>query len=324
MGPAAPGKLNRLSTSRSLRTPEIRRFLEEVGGLVAVGVLRGTRPGCLCSPSMPRAVVNGTELFHEVDGVGASCLVLHGGLGVDHTLYRRTLGQLATPMQLVYVDHRCNGRSGRPPLATLTMEQLADDAVGLADHLGLDRFRLLGHSYGGFVAQELAIRHPARVAALVLVATTPGQLGTDESPDDTEQGPPPPSEVIELMSAAAPATDDDLATTMARMLPYYLHQRDVDEVRSLMADTVWSVDAMKRGFEVLSTWSGVDRLENVSCPMLVIAGRHDVLTSFPQAHRIGRHVPGATVEVLEHSGHFPWLDEPDVFFPLVLDWLARV
>lgn len=271
---------------------------------------------------MPSALVNGTELFHEVDGDGAPCLVLHGGLGVDHTMYRRTLGPLAPPMQLVYLDHRCNGRSGRPPLITLTMEQLADDAVGLADHLGLDRFHVLGHSYGGFVAQELAIRHPDRVAALLLVATTPGQLGNDESPDDTEQGPPPPSEVIELMSAEL-ATDDDLATSMHRMLAYYLHQRDVDEVRSLVADTVWSADAMMRGFEVLPTWSSVDRLENITCPTLVIAGRHDVFTSFPQAHRIGRRVRGATVEVLEHSGHFPWLDEPDVFFPLVLDWLAR-
>jgi proline iminopeptidase len=123
---------------------------------------------------------------------------------------------------------------------------------------------------------------------------------------------------------AEPAPDDDLATSMGRMLPYYLHQRDVDEVRSFMADTVWSEDAMTRGFEVLATWSSVDRLETISCPTLVIAGRHDVFTSFPQAHRIGRRVRGATVEVLEHSAHFPWLDEPDVFFPLVLDWLARV
>ncbi len=285
--------------------------------------MRSTLPACLRSPVMPNALVNGTELFHEVDGEGAPCLVLHGGLGVDHTMYRRTLSPLAPPMQLVYLDHRCNGRSGRPSLTTLTMEQLTDDAVGLADHLGLDRFHVLGHSYGGFVAQELAIRHPDRVAALLLVATTPGQLGTDESPDDTEQGPPPPSEVIELMSAEL-ATDDDLATTMDRMLPYYLHQRHIDEVRPLMADTVWSADAMMRGFEVLATWSSVDRLENISCPTLVIAGRHDVFTSFPQAHRIGRRIRGATVEVLEHSGHFPWLDEPDVFFPVVLDWLARI
>lgn len=271
---------------------------------------------------MPRTLVNGTELFYEVDGDGAPCVILHGGLGADHTLYRRTLDRLSPPIQLIYLDHRGNGRSGRPPLETLTMEQLADDVCGLTDHLGLDRFNVLGHSYGGFVAQEVAIRSPDRVAALLLISTTPGQLGSHESPARIEQGPPPPPEVVELMSTE-PATDEDLAVAMDRMLPYYLYQRDVEEVRSLVADTVWSASAMIRGFEVLSTWSSVDRLENISCPTLVVAGRHDVFTSFPQAHRIGRRVRGATVEVLRHSGHFPWLDEPDVFFAVLLDWLSR-
>jgi proline iminopeptidase len=272
--------------------------------------------------SMPRVVVNGTELFFEVDGEGAPCVVLHGGLGVDHTLYRRTLRPLSPPMRLIYFDHRCNGRSGRPPLDTLTMEQLADDTCGLADHLGLDRFHVLGHSYGGFVAQELATKYPDRVAGLLLVSTTAGQLGNDESAHVTEQGPAPPPEVVELMSAE-PATDDDLAVSMDQMLPHHLHRRDIEEVRSLLADTVWSANAMKRGFEVLSTWSSVDRLDDISCPTLVIVGRHDIITSFPQAHRIARRVRDANVEVLDQSGHFPWLDEPDMFFPLVHGWLAR-
>ena len=140
---------------------------------------------------MPKVPVNGTDLFFEVDGDGPPCVVLHGGLGLDHTLYRRTLGPLAALMRLVFFDHRCNGRSGRPPLPTLTMERLADDVIGLADHLSIDRLYVFGHSYGGFIAQELAIRHPDRVGALVLVDTTPGQLGTGESADETEQGPPP-------------------------------------------------------------------------------------------------------------------------------------
>ena len=265
--------------------------------------------------------MNGTTLFHEVDGDGTPCLVLHGGLGVDHTLYRRTLGVLSPPLQLVYLDHRGNGRSGRPPLDTLTIPQLADDAVALADHLGLDRVVVLGHSYGGFVAQELAIRHPDRVRALLLVCTTPGQLGAEEAEDETEPGPPPPPELAELMGSLPP-TDEGLAAGLADMLRFYLHRRDVDEVRALTAGTVHSAAALVRGFEVLASWSAVDRLATIACPTLVVAGRHDVFTSFPQAHRIARRIPGARVEVLEHSGHYPWLDEPDAFSAVVHDWLA--
>jgi proline iminopeptidase len=265
--------------------------------------------------------VNGTDLHYEVDGEGRPCLVLHGGLGVDHTLYRRTLGPLSPPLQLIYLDHRCNGRSGRPPIETLTMEQLADDAVGLADHLGIDRFLVLGHSYGGFIAQELALRHVDRVEGLLLLDTTPGQLGTGESSDETEQGPPMPAEVVEILSTL-PATDAEFENSWPQILPWYLHRRDATEVHALLDGTVFHVAAMARGFEVLASWSSVDRLSSITCPTLLVAGRHDLFTSFPQAHRIARRLPDADVVVFEHSGHFPWLDEPNEFFPAVRDWLS--
>jgi proline iminopeptidase len=270
---------------------------------------------------VPTAAVNGTEIHYEVDGDGHPCLVLHGGLGHDHTLYRKTLGPLSPPLQLVYLDHRGNGRSGRPPLDTLTMAQLADDAVALADHLGIDRFLVLGHSYGGFIAQELAIRHPDRVDGVVLVTTTAGQLGTGESEDDTEPGPPMPPDFAAAM-ATPPTSDEEYAAGTARLLRHYLHQAEVDEVLALEHDTVWSAAAMMRGFQVLSTWSAIDRLPQVRCPVLLVAGRHDVVTSFPQASRIARHLPDAEVVVLEHSAHYPWLDEPDAFFAAVHGWLA--
>ena len=269
---------------------------------------------------VPTVEVNGTTLFYEVDGEGAPCLVLHGGLGLDHTVYRRTLGPLSPPLHLVYFDHRGNGRSGRPPLETLTMEQLADDAASLANHLGHDQMIVLGHSYGGFIAQELAIRHPDRVRGLLLVDTTPGQLGHDESKDTIEQGPPPPAELRQLMASMVP-TDEGLAAGMQTLLPHYLHRRDVDEVRALMEGTIFDAAAMLRGFEVLAGWSSVDRLGDVRCPTLLVTGRHDAFSSFPQAHRIGRRIPGARVEIFEDSGHFPWLDQPGAFFTLVREWL---
>jgi proline iminopeptidase len=79
---------------------------------------------------------------------------------------------------------------------------------------------------------------------------------------------------------------------------------------------------MSRGFEVLASWSSIDRLPSITCPVLLTAGRHDVFTSFPQSHRIARHLPNAEVLLFEQSGHFPWLDEPDAFFPAVKGWLA--
>ncbi|HEU4840862.1 MAG TPA: alpha/beta fold hydrolase [Ilumatobacteraceae bacterium] len=269
---------------------------------------------------MPLIDTGEVELWVERDGAGRPCLVLHGGLGVDHTLYRRSLVPLLEGCAVVSYDHRGNGRSARPPLATLTMEQLADDAAALITRLGLERPVIVGHSYGGFVAQELALRHPDAVGALVLVATGPGQLGTDEDPDEG-RGAPLPDEAAAVMSTV-PTGDAALGDATVRLLPYYLHRRPVDDVVELMDGTVFDAAAMVRGFEVLGGWSAVDRLGGIAAPTLVVVGRHDVFTSPPQGRRIARRVPGASLVELDDSGHFPWLDEPDGFAAAVNGWLA--
>ena len=84
---------------------------------------------------MPTVEVHQTQLFYTRRGTGVPCLVMHGGLGLDHT-YLRGLDSFSDVLHLVYYDHRHNGRSGRPPLETVTHAQLADDAEGLRQHLG--------------------------------------------------------------------------------------------------------------------------------------------------------------------------------------------
>jgi len=122
---------------------------------------------------------------------------------------------------------------------------------------------------------------------------------------------------------APPGSDGDVTAAMATLAPAYVHRVEPDRLRDLMTDTVFSASAMNRGFEVLSTWISVDRLASITAPTLVIAGRHDPFTSWPQAHRIAAHVPDAEVIVFEHSSHFPWLDEPEAFLATTRQWLER-
>ncbi len=259
-------------------------------------------------------------LHVQVVGDGAPTLVLHGGLGVDHTSYR-ALDALSDELQLIYLDHRGNGRSARPDPATLTMAGWADDARRVGHAVAGDApLVVIGHSYGGFVAQELAIRHPHAVGALVLICTTPGQLGAGEEP--APPGPPLPDEFAAMLTSP-PATDDEVAALMSSLAPAYVHRADPAELRDAMADTAFSAAAMRRGFEVLAEWSSVDRLGVITAPTLVIASRHDPFTSWPQAHRIAARVPSADVVVFENSSHFPWLDEPELFFATTRVWLQR-
>ena len=129
-----------------------------------------------------------------------------------------------------------------------------------------------------------------------------------------------PDEFAELLRAM-PSTDDELAAEMGRLAPAYLHEAPVEALTSLMAGTVFSAAALRRGFEELAAWSAVDRLHKVDVPTLLIAGRHDAITSWPQADRIAAHVSHAEVVVFEGSAHFPWIEEPDEFFDTITSWL---
>jgi proline iminopeptidase len=270
---------------------------------------------------MTDVTLNGTTLYYTETGQGPTALVMHGGLGVDHTTYRG-LDMFADRLRLVYYDHRHNGRSGRPPLETLTMEQLADDAAALAKHVTGEPVIVIGHSYGGFIAQEFALRHPDLVKALILVDTTPGQLGTDEDPN-AYQGPPPPAEWLAIVQNP-PVTDEDFAAVFPKLLPFYLHSVDPAVVEDHMAGTIFSAAASTRSMEVLSRWSSVDRLPRIQAPTLIMVGAHDVITSPAQSHRLGDGIPNSQVVEFAHSGHFPWIEEPRRFTETVRSFVSLV
>ncbi len=261
--------------------------------------------------------VGSTRLWVEETGAGRPLLVCHGGPGLHHGPYR-SLEPLATGRRLVHWDHRGHGRSAPLPDGAVDIALWADDAVALADTLGIGRFQVLGHSFGGWVAQELVLRHPERVDALVLVATTPGQLGSDESPDD-DQGPPPPPEVAAIFERTL-ATDADVVSLYEDLLPHLVHRAGV--VVPHADHHLASADSAARVFDALGRWSSIDRLPTIACPTLVVVGPHDPVTSVPQSERIARRIPGAELVVLEDAGHFVWLDDPDGFFPLVERFLA--
>ena len=118
-------------------------------------------------------LARGVRIYIEVQGEGPPSLVLHGGLGFDHAFFQPWLDTLRNDVQLVYVDLRRNGRSSLVRDSDFTLENMVADLEEVRKAIGCENWAVLGHSYGGPVAQLYAIEQPNAVSSLVLVDTRP-------------------------------------------------------------------------------------------------------------------------------------------------------
>src|SRR5579859_3393849 len=134
------------------------------------------------------AAVNGVTLSYSEIGTGIPLLCLHGGMGLDaRTLQAPGILELAHHgVRLLLPDQRGHGLSSRCSSADYTHTTWVADAHALAISLGLSRFALLGHSYGGFLALEYAVRWPETLTHLVLVATSAGPVSAGSTPFVTD------------------------------------------------------------------------------------------------------------------------------------------
>jgi proline iminopeptidase len=282
-----------------------------------------------------RAKVNGTELFFDVEGSGLApdgptmrerpvCFVLHGGPGMDHSYYRPWLSPLAEQIQLIYVDHRGNGRSSRMADQEYTIENMADDLEQLRLHLGIEQPIVMGNSFGGFVAQMYAVRYPGRYSHLVLISTASSYGFFEEATAIAEvRATAQQKETMPLLFMGKVLTEDDFKAWWDVMLPLYFHSYDPIVGGAMMGRTKGNPAIARYMFEqVIPHYDVRPQLAKVTAPTLVIAGRHDWITPPSQNEEIHKLIPGSEYTVFEQSGHMPFVEEQQGFLDLVRRFLA--
>lgn len=266
-----------------------------------------------------------TELFCVIEGGGRPMLVMHGGLGLDHTYLRPWLDALANQAQIVYYDHRGNGRSARSAsLIEISHDIWTADADALREQLGFERVILFGHSYGGYLAQEYALRYGKHLDGLVLCCTAPAvdypdvMVGNLQSRSTPEQF----KAVIDALSR--PVSDD---ATLKRVwygaLPLYFKNYDAGLGAEILEKIQFSAAAFNHSFfKCQPNFNTVGRLNEVSTPALVIAGRDDWAAPPAQgAERLHAELPNSEMVIFEDSGHFPFIEENERFVSTVGQWI---
>jgi pimeloyl-ACP methyl ester carboxylesterase len=264
---------------------------------------------------------NGIEIHVEQRGTGPRLLFLNGS-GQTLATAAPLLDVLAGRFDVVAHDQRGLGCTSVPE-GPYTMAQYAADAAAVLDHAGWRSCRVLGISFGGMVAQELAVTWPDRVERLALACTSPGGEGSSSYP----------------LHELADLPDDErmarlLAITDTRFTPEWLAEHPAERAvadtiarRRLAAagDTDPARAAQRRRgeraqMEARHHHDVVDRLGAIACPTLVACGRYDGIAPPPNSEVIAARVPGAELRVYE-GGHTFFLQDRAAL-PEILDFLA--
>jgi proline iminopeptidase len=272
-----------------------------------------------------------TRLFVAERGHGDLPLfVLHGGPGLDHTVFADHLDPLGDVCRLLLVDQRSQGRSDPAPRPTWTLQQMAADVTALADTLNLDRYAVLGHSYGAFVALQHAVDFSGRPVASIISSGLPSErflAAVERNLASFE-----PEELREQVTSswareAEAQTSEDVRQLLADQLPFHFADpRDprIEEVRAHLQEMVGSPDVVRAGAtEGYGHIELEDQLKDISHPVLVLAGRHDRTCVPEAAEAMAQAIPGAELHILEHSGHMGFVEEPAAYLDAVRRFLAE-
>lgn len=266
------------------------------------------------------ATINGDDLYYETVGSGPAIMVMHGGLGLSHDYLRPYFDQLSDKHTVIYYDHHGNGRSAKPDdYAEMSFDRMVSDAAALMKHLGHESMTLVGHSYGGFIAQEFAAQKPELLDGLVLIDTVPA---FDYNP--TVSGTDEQMAAFGKLFSAPMADDADWKSTWGQVIQIYFKDWDADTGADLDKRTVYEHRAWNAAGALLGSFNMLEKLPQIEVPALVMAGRHDGITPpEPGAERIADLMPNATLVVFENSAHYPFIEEEAAFFGSLEEWLDR-
>jgi proline iminopeptidase len=249
---------------------------------------------------MKKVAVNGVDLAYTDAGFGLPLICLHGGMGIDGASLRvpGILDLVTQGVRVIVPDQRGHGDSGRSDPGLYTHDSWTRDLASFADAIRLSRFALLGHSYGGFLALEYALRWPDTLTHLVLVGTSAGPVRSSLTPV---------------------ASDEELAARFASAWPLFF--AGADKHWDLFAALRFDRDAYNAAFtRELPHYDARAGAASIHVPALLIVGSSDHYRA--DMEWLAAAMPAATLHVIEGAGHLPFVERRDEFVAAVASFLT--
>lgn len=277
------------------------------------------------------ATIDGTRIFYEPVGAadGYPLIVLHGGPGLDHTEFRPWLDPLGDTFRLICMDQRGQGRSERVDPATLTFGRLAADVTALAAALGLERYAVLGHSYGAMVALVHAIEQGGATHYVISGGTA--SMGQSMREIEANLASFEPEALREQVTASwalesQARTQEDGRRLMAMQTPFHFASVESGAYRrySAMPDrTVYAPEVLAYAATHEYAFEYEDRLAEVTRPTLIVTGEHDRTCTPRAARALHAGIRGSELVIVPDAGHMSYIEQPEQYFAAVRGFFAR-
>lgn len=272
---------------------------------------------------MPQAAINGITLNYEVAGNGAPLLLIMG-LGGTLDGWRKELPFLTDHFQVIYFDNRGVGQTTAPTdFTAYSMEHFAADAIGLLDHLGIERAHVWGVSMGGMIAQHVALNYPERVQGLVLGCTL------SHSANDPSAIPTLPAEfqaeasnlapeawVLELMLSGTQKSAEQVMHDSVRFnfAPAFVaaHPDVIEEYIEVGMRNHGPAHGFMGQWSAIMNHSTIERLPKLQHPTLVQHGDADALVPIGNGRLLAYLLPNAEFQLIPGSGHCYFIEQPEL------------
>jgi len=276
--------------------------------------------------------VNGARLYFDVEGAGLvpdgpgmrekpTLLMLHGGPGFDHTMYKPAFSQLADIAQVIYLDQRGQGRSSGDDPTTWTLAQWGDDVKGFCDALGIEKPIVYGGSFGGFVAQSYVTRHPEHPGKLILVSTS-ARMEYQAVFAAFERIGGKEARVLAEAHLLSPTMETRKAYLEKNFPLYRVKPSDPDDVkRAILRHEVGLKFAGPD-----NEWGRMDfraDLARVRCPVLILSGDRDPIAPPEFSETIAACLPQGLARLarFENCGHGVFGDDPERAFAVIREFV---
>ena len=259
-------------------------------------------------------MVGDLNMYYEVHGKGKPLLLI-SGLGNDLNGWALQIPEFAKKYRVIAFDNRGSGRTDAPDMP-YSIRMMAEDTVGLMDALSIEKAHVLGVSMGGYIAQELAISYPSRVASLTLVTTSVG---------------PYLLKISVLQAWARQALRDMRPMTFFQiMLPFMFNDSSFESpgvlemaVATIAGHSSTPPDVLARQMIACVEHDVRHRIGQITAPTLVLAGKEDPFVPFSLSEELAASIPNARFRVLDGWGHGFNASMADKFNRAVLEFLDQ-